>query len=342
MKNDIIIDAIGLIDDKYIQEAKTTSDIRKKKSLKRTIILFAAVFLCISLSTAIIGTADIETFYNVLYPIAPEYAQSLKPINRSCIDNGIQVEVVSAKIVNNRAEIFIAMRDIEGNRIDETIDLYDSYEIRPAYDSIGTCNLESFDKKTGVATFLVYIEQMNNQKIENTHITFLLSQLLSQKKEVETTLSDIDLSQINKKPETLDNKTINLRGGEFADLPENIAFLKPEPSKYKSPVDGVEMSAIGYINNQLHIQVCYKNLGETDNHGWITLKAKDGTNKKKIIKPVINESFWDDKECDSYDENIFDIPYDELKNYEISAEFTTCDTFIEGDWEITFPLKKAQ
>lgn len=75
------------------------------------------------------------------------------------------MEVVSANVHDNVADIYISMQDLTGDRIDETIDLFDSYYIKPAYDSVGNCKLVDYNDTTKMATFLIRISQFDNQKI---------------------------------------------------------------------------------------------------------------------------------------------------------------------------------
>ena len=53
-------------------------------------------------------------------------------------------------------------------------------------------------------------------------------------------------------------------------------------------------------------------------------------------------SFWDDTLTDSYEEYIFELPYEELGNYNLYGEFTNSNLLIEGDWEITFPMEQVK
>lgn len=38
--------------------------------------------------------------------------------------------------------------------------------------------------------------------------------------------------------------------------------------------------------------------------------------------------------------NRYDISLDELQNYSIIGNFVTCDTLIEGNWKVSFPIEK--
>ena len=150
MNIDKLSEAIGMIDDNMIKEAKET----KKHTIAfpfRKLAVAAAIALVCFGSVPALAAADVEPAYHLLYSISPSLAQKFKPVNLSCIDQGIQVEVDSAYIHGNTAEAIICIKDLAGDRIDETVDLFDSYNIRNIKDSSGTCDLLEYSKDTGVA-----------------------------------------------------------------------------------------------------------------------------------------------------------------------------------------------
>ena len=102
-----------------------------------------------------------------------------------------------------------------------------------------------------------------------------------------------------------------------------------------SPVQGAEITAAGYVDGLLHIQVHYDDILAYDNHGDVYLTDTDG----KVIDALYSLSFWDESHEGSYQEYIFDIPSDSLSDYKLAGYFVTCDTLIRGDWQITFPLE---
>ena len=77
----------------------------------------------------------------------------------SCEDDGIKMEVISAYINADKADIYISMQDMTDERIDETTDLFDSYSINRPFSSSATCERMSYDEETKTATFLISITQ---------------------------------------------------------------------------------------------------------------------------------------------------------------------------------------
>ncbi len=335
MNIDKLTDALGLIDDNMIKEAKET----KKKSsgfpVRKLAVAAVAALICFG-SVPALAAADVEPAYNLLYTISPALAQKFKPVNLSCMDQGIQVEVDSAYIHGDTAEAIICIKDLTGNRIDETVDLFDSYSIRNIKDSAATCSLLDYNETTGVAAFSVQMEQMNGSSLTGSKVTVSLSKLLCKKGQFNGPLEDVSLSSVTDTPVLTDN--VKIRGGGGAPRPDNAVFLQPTSSPVSTPLSGISVTGLGYENGKLHIQICYEDIGNTDNHGWIWLQDKNG----ELLDCSYDVSFWDSSLTDSYDEYIFELPYEELDNYKIYAEFTNSGLLIEGDWQITFPMEQVK
>lgn len=341
-----LIDAIGLVDDAMIRDAKIfgketgrrNARLTGRAVMRRAAVLAAALALCVIVSVPVLAAAEVETAQELLYTISPSIAQRLKPIRKSCVNNGIQMEVVSAKINGSTAEVYIAMKDLEGDRIDGTMDLFDSYDIRQSGDCMATCNLEHYDEETKVATFLLLIQQTDGKNISGDKVTFTVSKFMSHKKVFQDVIADEALLNVSKKPETVKNVSIRGRSGAEEGSTAQETFLKPGATALSVPAEGAEMSAIGYLDGKLHVQMYYADILNTDNHGGLWLEDSDG-NK---VECIANTSFWDDEESGSYEEYVFDVPYEKLGNYKLFGEVTVCDALTEGDWQVTFPISDAR
>ncbi len=337
MRSDELLESIGMIDDSLIADAKP---VRRgtKINIRKFSLIAAALLLCITIAVPVMAVYVPGT-YEILYAISPVIAQKLKPVQRSCEDNGIRMEVLSASIEGDTAQIYIALQDLEGDRIDATTDLFDSYQINRPFDCSATCQMVSYEEKTKTATFLLSITQWEGKQIEGSKLTFLVNCFLSGKEHVTGLLPEVDLSKVNLTPET---QTVrSFRGSdnfpEMRDL-ETASFLAPNPDSIASPADGVTITAVGYIDGNLHVQVYYEDILHTDNHGFLYLVDEAGA----VVAPSYTVSFWDQAQYGSYDEAIFDISPDALSNYMLYGEFWTCDTLTKGDWQVTFPLPSEQ
>lgn len=331
MKLENLVDAIGCIDENKIAYAKNSVVI--KKSYKKIIALISVLVMLFAVVVPVFS-ASFNPVYNLLYYISPSLAQALKPIQLSCEDNGIRMEVISCAVYDDEAAFYISLKDLTNQgRIDGTTDLFDSYRINRAFDSSASCSRLSFDNKAGVATFLITIKQWNGKKIGSDKITFFFTQLLSNKNVFKGELTNEILQNINDVTETQIPSSFRGGGGKDFDFESryDLKYLMPTKNGIYSAVDGVTVTNVGFIDGKLHIQLYFDNIAMYDNHGYIELIDSNGNKAESI-----SFSFWDDKKEGSYEEIIYEISPEQLSDYKAYGHFVTCDTLIEGRWEVTF------
>jgi hypothetical protein len=306
-------------------------------SCKKIVALVASLAVCFTLAVPAMAAADVQVAYEILYAVSPKIAQELKPVRMSCEDDGIKMEVISAYINGDKAEIYISMQDMTDDRIDETTDLFDSYSINRPFSSSGTCERISYDEETNIATFLISITQWGQKEIGGEKITFTVDKFLSNKREYHDKIPQIDLSTVNLFPQT--QTDVDLRGwsfsGDINEEPEYTHYLTATSEGSFSPVNGVIVTAVGFIDGKFHIQAYYENILETDNHGYFHLVNADGDE----ISSEASVSFWDSERSGSYEEYIFDVSPNEINDYTLYGHFYTCNSLKNGDWQVTFPLE---
>jgi hypothetical protein len=342
MKREDISHAVGNISTRHIQEAESYSPqnisfARKRFSAKKIVALVASVALFLTLAVPALAAADVQAAYEILYAVSPKIAQELKPVRMTSEDDGIKMEVISAYINGDKAEIYISMQDMTGERIDETTDLFDNYSINRPFSSSATCERISYDEETNTATFLISITQWGQKEIGGKKITFTVDKFLSNKQEYHDKIPQIDLNTVNLSPQT--QSDVNMRGwsfsGDISEKPEYIHYLTATSEGSFSPVDGVTVTGVGFIAGKLHIQTYYENILETDNHGYVYLVNADGDE----IRSEASVAFWDSERSGSYEEYIFDVSPNEINNYELYGHFLTCNSLTNGDWQVSFPLE---
>lgn len=336
MNPKLFSEAMSEVNDKYYEEAANYQ--YKKRGWTKWGTLAACLLLAFIMSVPALAAADFDPAYNLLYMVSPTIAQKLKPVRVSCEDNGIEFEVISAYVEGNEANIFVSVQDLEGDRIDETTDLFDSYSINTPFDCSSSCKNISYDTETKTATFLISISQWNEQDIIGKKITFSAREMLSNKQEYDDALPDLDTNKISTIPEIVEPTGIFGGGGmDYQEVADNFCALKPM-GILSSPVDGVDITAMGYIDGKLHIQAKYENILETDNHGYVYFKNAKG----EEIQCVANVAFSIDNEHqERYEEYVFDLLDVDLTEYELYGHFVTSSTHITGNWSVTFPLESV-
>lgn len=307
----------------------------------RPLIALAAVLVCLALTVpafAMPALAADPNGYALLYSISPAAAQFFKPVNRSDEDNGIRLTVDSVYLHSDTVEIYVSLQDLTGDRLDETTDLFDSYRINRGFDCSATCSLAGYDAQTRTARFLISITSFDGQDIEGDKLTFSLNRLLTGKTETEGAVTGLDLAAVQAEPAT---QQVTRRGGSGiaaeagGSTAETRTALVPTGT-LAAPAPGVAITAVGYVDGLLHIQVLYENILETDNHGQLWLD--NGVEKLECLGSL---SFFAENGSDSYEDYYFDVTPAQLADCTLYGSFVTADTLIEGNWEITFPLTEA-
>ena len=118
-----------------------------------------------------------------------------------------------------------------------------------------------------------------------------------------------------------------------------MTVLKPGDA-IASPVDGVTLTGIGYVDGRLHVQVYYADILKTDNHGSISLVNRETGEQ---IECDGSAAFFDSKRAGSYEDYIFTgIEADALGTYALYGTFVTSAGPVEGNWSVTFPLENTE
>jgi len=338
MRGTELLHKLELADPAFVEAAAAVP--RRRKA---TGWIAAAACLCLLLGLATPAlAAAVPGFCDALYTVSPAAAQYLRPIQPSCEDQGIRMEIAAVNIHADTAEIYVAMQDLTGDRLDETTDLFDSYTISTPFSTTGHCKTMGYDAETKTVYFLVTLEQWDDKDITGDKLTFRVRQLLSGKQTFEGVLDGISLTDAASNPRT---QKFYLRGIGDHDLavqykndPDRTPFTALEPvGTLANPVPGVTITGMGYVAGALQIQVHYADILRTDNHGSLCLQDR---HTGELIGSDYSFSFWDEQKSGSYEEYVFsNVSPEDLENYVLYGEFTTAAPAIEGDWRITFPLE---
>lgn len=328
-----------------LEIAHRDEKIRRVKTsfLRRPVIAVIAIFICMSIAFPAL-TATVDPIYQLMYMVSPSIAQFFMPVQKSDEDSGIKMEVVSTDIHDNEADIYITMQDLTGDRIDGTADLYDSYSINRPFDSSASCQCVGYDEKTKTATFMVSITEWGNQTIAGDKITFSVKEFLSHKKNYSDVKIPISLTSV---APANDTQTVSSTGGggkeyeKHTDEGETIV-LTPSQAIAGFPVDGINLTGIGYIDGMLHIQVELNDRLTNDNHGFFYLKDANGKSVDCNYNTYFTNHYEQQENRIDYCEYVFDIPQSELGNYSLYGNFTTSAMSTEGNWRVTFPLEQAK
>ncbi|GAA0182845.1 hypothetical protein SH2C18_51420 [Clostridium sediminicola] len=312
---------------------------KTKKVRKRSLTIAAAVCLCIILSVPIMA-ATLPAFNKLLNLVSSKTAQNLQPIEMICENNGIKMEVVAAMNDDETAIVYLTMQDLVGDRIDETVDLY-NYSIKGA--NTFTHELINYDEATKTATIRMMANGGN--KLNGKKVTFRVDSFLSGKEYFENVDTGIILEDIaSKTPETILRNIENISGGGvlFDELrkKDTINILKPDNINISLPnIDFMKISNIGYVNGRLHVQIKWKD--SIDNHGFLYLTNATSQNiNPSSVSFAINEDSTT-KYGNKFEEYIFEIDSSQVSNYSLKAYLVNNNNYTEGKWQTTFKIKSV-
>ena len=307
-------------------------------TFRRPAMVFVSICLCLILAMPVLA-ATVEPIYELMYMVAPTIAQFFIPVQKSDEDNGVRMEVVSAYIHDNVAEIYITMQDLTENRIDDTTDLFDSYSINRPFASLAGCERVGYDESTRTATFLITIEEWGNKNIAGDIIEFTVREFLSNKQTYKDIGIPILLSNVDIAKETQKPSNVTGGGGDYEKFVEETPVaLIPSVPMGEFSVDGIDMTGIGYIDGKLHIQTAVADNLEKDNHGFFYLKDHNGNKVESNYTFNFVNQYEENGRIDYYN-YVFDIPQSEILNYTLHGNFVISGMITKGDWKVTFPLE---
>lgn len=297
----------------------------------------AAVCLCTCITLPVL--ASNSTIYQLMHLVSPELAQRFVPVQMWDEDQGIRMEVVSVSINGNEAQVYITMQDLEGDRIDATTDLFDSYNIwTNAGSSIGNCEKVGFDEETGIITYLITIT--DDKEIETGKVTFSVREFIGRKQYYDDIEIPIPLTEAEEYPQTMTACLKGVAGNwrDIVDFNDHAAkVLVPGPGDERFPVEGMELTGLGYVDGMLHIQHAAPDNLENDNHGFI-----------KVVDSQGNEQFYDyslhfwgtteETKTVAYTDEVFMILSEELSDYTLRGNFWISGLHVKGNWKVTFSL----
>lgn len=337
MKAEKFLNAIGGIDEKYL-DIEIPKKIKHHR-LRGGLAAIAAAALLITVPLPAMTAFGSDGAYNILYNISPKIAQDFKPVQKSCIDDGIEMTVVSAKCEGSRAEIYLTMRDLTGECRYGDWDLFDSERLNVWKDMIGNCRFADYDEETKTAQFVVMLETMDGSPMPKKKVTFSVSELLLGKKKTEGTI-DVDMSAVPYEPEAVHRDDID--GGSFyygePDY-DSFRFLVADDEPVCRPADNAAIDAIGYVDGALHILTRYEDSFHTDSHGFIRLVDSDKNDVVDESEYKMYTYWYDPAHTDMCYEYIIPVEYEKLRDCTLYGEFSTALGYRKGNWQVTFPLE---
>ena len=346
-----------IVPDSRLNAAVLEAAIPRKRLNFRPLSAVAAVLAVILLATPVMA-AYVEPVNELLYQISPEMAERFTPIRKTVNKNGIQMEVLSASVHGNVAEIVVSFEDLEGDRV--TRSFMPEFEIRDYRlfsDLSGGMSVEGlsedhsgYDPETGTRTFLLskFYLGADVADLLGNKIT-LISDFATKSNEPQTYTYPLELTE-------REVMTVKVERGQPTDHAVEVPFdgfgygsregneewnrrteydiLTPGETALELTKEA-EITGIAFVDGQLHIQSrSLSNLVGCD----VSLIDQ---NSNRMYPPVYNNFTIEEGENRGfYKEDIFDITEEELENYTLEIVVSSSEV-IEGPWKVTFEFEEV-
>lgn len=344
------LDALRVPDD-LAQRVKQMESGKKRSRmvlLRRPVALAAALCLMFACSVGALAVSPIPQ--GLFMALGAQVSSLLQPIQRVCTDEGIETTVVAAMNDSNTMDVYIAVRDLEGTRIDETAMLCDVLLSGSMFDPM--VQLVQFDEKTATATFLIEAsgqEALNGKKVRLSIGGILLGG--TSYLEQSTGISLAKMSAVFPAPVF---QSLNGRTRSSFSVFSNSNFQTDfdcdsalAPAESDGSLDNLfpwgTLCAAGVANHTLHLLVLPNEAGRYADMD-VALCGGKRTDLAALPRHSIEFS---DEEADGedgfhYTEYILPLPSKaDLNRLSVSYTGTVYDSLVSGQWETTFQLESV-
>lgn len=324
---------------------KVFEKIEHKRAVRlRPLAAVAAVLAVFMLATPVMA-AYVEPVNNFVYQISPELAGRFTPIQKISENKGIRLEVLSATVYDNVAEMVVSFADLEGDRI--TDDFVPEFMIRnygPVHTIVRGMQVERLDGETYRVKHCY--EDMTAEELLEDKVTLCADYLLEEKESktftypLELVQRDVMTVEVGKNyPDeipagiTFDGFGFgSISGYEEWNRKEEFQVLTPGETAFAATED-TAITGIAFVDGKLHIQ-------SRSSSGFICCDAYLVDENGDRLQPGMWNVFQidADEKAGFYKEEVFDISEAEMENYMLELVVDGYER-IEGPWEVTFEFE---
>ena len=320
----------------------------------------------IALLMVLAGTATAAAFGGFDWFIQrfnPTYGALVEPVEISCEDQGIRMEVIGAQKYGNRAIIYLSLQDISGqNRLTEQTDFRDGFNVKLNSQGQGADELNSL---SWYKEMLYFDRDTNTAYYEFTITANSSYSSISDRLEVSSFLIYFDIKDYENEPVSvsLDNigeaKTIAINedmiwGGNGQPADWSIFKKALTPGRYAALPHGEDdqwISNIGIVDGKLHVQtgkIFHKEFGSSD--ASLSLMAPDGEliefdyalnlfgdNNYQLLD--FEENGYPDATY-KYEEFVFSVDTESLDDYTLCYSGLV-SSGVKGQWKVASNLSET-
>jgi hypothetical protein len=329
---------------------------RHNKSIRvfrRPLVAFVVIISCIVLSFSVAFAtvpefrAMVENIIGISPGVTPELEEMLQVVKARCESEGIELEVVSAASTGEELIIVYTLRDITGqDRIDES-----SFIDMPIIsgDTVGEAEYlyanSYFDENTKTLHVISVLREIGQV---GPTLSFSFNNVRSIV-EYEKFDTGIELAAISTAP-----KRYKTKKDFHSFYAARVPFAVLEPDEDLIPLPGIDfayISAMGYINNQLHVQLYFPR----NSYDIIREPVNfEDSGKLFLSDDIDTDPAWGSLNHSvghfhamefgmegKLEEFIYDLSPQDIKNSDlklIGIYFCGKTNYVSGNWEVSFDL----
>ncbi|WP_458122734.1 hypothetical protein [Paenibacillus sp. Z3-2] len=327
--------------DSSVQTKKSRN---KRKRYRKAIYIPITAALSLCLVTGAAASVGIIDLSSVLHFLGADRIGILQPVHQVSEDQGIRMEIIGAVRDGDTTEIYVSLSDLTGQRIDETLDVYD---YRVTGGNANNAQIIHYDEanKTAIVRFLI------QGKVSKNRITVQINTLMSGASRQDGYNVQVDWEQLlqekqNNNYDIVDQDRISGLGGKTDFHLENDPIPVLHQDVTNVPVEGIDwmhISNIGFVEGKLHIQINPDNeIGEY-NHGYFYFTDEQG---QMLDIPEYSVSYGHYMKDGvgyggDYEEFVYDLSaVDDLDKLRLQGSFTSISEVVQGKWKTTFNLSQ--
>lgn len=354
LQNNRPIPPTGFEERSDMQLLRLTAEEKNGRRFPRAAIIIWSVLLMLGIATALAATS--ESINARLYELWPEAARALMPVQLSCVDKGIQLEIISA--VNRESDLLVtySLEDLEGDRINQHTDSYLILEPElPSYLANGHAIACDYDEKTHRMIYAQH-EHYDTVLNNNGEIHVKLYNLWP----VESTSVDLHpYAELLKQQARTTSVPLNFTlSGPCAEeaLSDTRKILDYNTSLEIPLYESVFLSGMGMIDGNLHIQIHFSDCHPIEylpgcffNPYTIRITLRDEHRNMlytgDLTEEIVNILNWGgDLELGvpEWTEFFFAADPVKVKKAEFKIEIIKNLAPIQGKWELSIPLRMIQ
>ena len=288
---------------RILNQERTEQPVMKKK-ISFAFIL-AMILLLAFAATAIAGSVN-EDFNAWLYRIWPEAATALMPVDMSCENNGIRLEIISAVADGEELYITYSMEDLEKDRLNTECSPVMYVDDARSYDWESSFEQPIRDEATGKIIFGEHFTYNGNitaaDNVLNAHIHSFISHrqtaLVDLFPYLEQFGSEVKTATVPEGAGTLwradvyAGQDIENRSGS---VPADTQVINPAYSREIRLADTVFLSGIGMVDGRLHVQLHFVDHQKRTIGEYLDTVSYRPDETEVLLRDKDSETWYDEK-----------------------------------------------